>query len=169
MANDCYFEMKIKGTRRDCEAWVKRMMYSSEPNHFYRVYSADVYDYIVNGDENWQMFICGECAWSLFACSHNNIAEDEDLFAVNTKELNLVMEAYSSEPGVGFQEHYIYDHGECKVSEEVDYAEYYYAEDEFDSFDDFKAEFSLPESLTEDDLDDGVYRVGGYKRWVYSF
>ena len=40
-----------------------------------------------------------------------------------TKELNLTVEIFSSEPGVGFMEHYLVENGEISVDECVKYHE----------------------------------------------
>lgn len=78
------------------------------------------------------------------------------------------MEAYSSEPGIGFQEHYIYEYGKCLASECVKYEELYYDKDIYKSFEEFKKEFNLPAGLKEDDLDDGSwFAKGGFISWKF--
>lgn len=79
------------------------------------------------------------------------------------RESHLEIECFSEESGMCFQEHYLYDHGECRIDACVDWNQYYYDEDEYESFEDFKERFDLPEDLTEDDLDDGdYYSIGGF-------
>ena len=169
MANNCYFEMKIKGTKANCEAWYKKMTSYDESNHLYRIFSADIYDE-GGTDTNYYMCIAGDCAWSLETCCRASwYSEGEDLFAINTRDLNIVMEAYSSEPGCAFQEHYIYDHGKCLKEECVDYREVYYDTDECDDFEAFKREYDIPDDVTEDDLDEGRhYCEGGFKDWTFT-
>ena len=131
MANDCYYEMKVYGRREDCEEWLRRMKSYDAPNHFYRIFSSDVC--VVGGGENgYHIMIVGDCAWSLESCCRaSGYSGGIDLFAVNTKELHLRMEAYSREPGIGFEEHYIYDKGECLADECEDLERHYYDRSEF--------------------------------------
>ena len=169
MANNCCFEMKIKGTKANCEAWYKKMTAYDEPNHFHRIFSADIYD--EDGtDTEYYMCIVGDCAWSLEPCRRESgYSEGTDLFAVNTQGLNLVMEAYFSEPGCALQEHYIYNRGNCLKDECVDYYEVYYNADEYYDFEAFKREYDIPDEATEDDLDeDGNYCEGGFEDWIFT-
>lgn len=165
MANNCYYEMKVQGKKSDCEEWLKRMRSYEEPNHFWRIFSSDVYEEC-GDNEDYYIKICGDCAWSLESCCRTSgYSGGVDLFAVNTKELNLRMEAYSQEEGFGFQEHYIYDKGECLAAECEDWTSIYYDSPEFPSFEDFKAEFDIPECIEEADLNDGYYESGGFVWW----
>lgn len=165
MANDCYYEMMIQGNRRDCEQWIKRMESYDEPNHFYRIHSSDIYEEGGN-DDDYYIKVSGDCAWSLESCCRTSGYSDGiDLFAVNTKELNLRMEAYSQEEGIGFQEHYIYDKGECIADECEDWTSIFYDETEYSSFEEFKTENNIPEYVTEEDLNDGCYEAGGFDNW----
>lgn len=172
MANNCYFEMLIKGTKESCEEWVKRMCSHNEPNHFYRIFTCEVYEseYIDEAKNEYMMEICGDCAWSLESCCRaSGYSNGIDLFAVNTKELNLRMEVFSEETGMCFQEHYIYDRGICKADECVDYHEYWYTESEYGSFEEYKKIYKIPDEITEEDFDEnGICKVGGFDEWEYS-
>ena len=172
MANNCYFEMHIKGPRKSCEEWVKRMRSYDEPNHFHRIFSCDVYfsEYEDKSKGIYVMEMCGDCAWSLETCCRAGVySGDTDLFAVNTAELGLRMEAYSEETGCCFQEHYIYDKGICKADECVDYHEYWYTESEYGSFEEYKKIYKIPDEITEEDFDEnGICKVGGFDEWEYS-
>lgn len=69
-------------------------------------------------DDDYMMLISGVCAWSLESCCRaSGYSEGVDLFEVNSKDLNIVMEAHSEELGMGFREHYIYDKGKCLADE----------------------------------------------------
>lgn len=165
MANNCYYEIKVQGKKSDCEKWLKRMQSYEEPNHFYRIFSSDVYEEGGNNEDHY-IKICGDCAWSLESCCRTSgYSGGVDLFAVNTKELGLRMEAYSQEEGMEFQEHYIYDKGECLADECEDWTSIYYDSSEFPSFEDFRAEFDIPECIEEEDLNDGCYESGGFVWW----
>jgi len=126
MANNCCYSMKIVGTKGNCERFVRKLKSYEEPNHFWRIFEAGVYN-CDGDDDNYEMYICGDCAWSLETCCRaSGYSHGIDLFEVNTRELELKLEAWSEESGIGFQEHYIYDNGECLADE---------CEEKFDSND----------------------------------
>ena len=123
MPNYCDFNMKIKGKKQDCQKWLDKMRDRDgrdcydEENHFWRMWDVSVYDE-EGTDDDYMMLISGVCAWSLETCCRaSGYSEGIDLFEVNSKDLNIVMEAHSEELGMGFREHYIYDKGECLVDE----------------------------------------------------
>lgn len=169
MANNCFYEMKIKGSRESCNKWLQRMKSYDEPSHFYRMFEVYVDDEYGTESE-YCMQLSGDCAWSLESCCRaSGYSNGIDLFAENTEELNIVMEAYSTEPGIGFQEHYIYNNGQCEAEECVDYTELYWDKDDFPSFDDFKKEYNLEDDISEDDLDEGEYiHQGGFESWEFT-
>lgn len=165
MPNYCDYEMKIKGTKKNCQEWLSRMNDYEKENHFWRIFDADIVD--EDGTENnYEMTICGDCAWSLESCCRaSGYSNGVDLFEVNTRELNLIMEAWSTEPGMAFQEHYIYNNGECQSDECIEYNEYWYDEDEYESIEKFAKEFDLG-NITEDDLDENdYYHTGGFENY----
>lgn len=162
MPNYCDYEMKVKGTKKDCQEWLSRMKSHDKENHFWRIFESDISDESGTDDE-YEMTIIGNCAWSLESCCRaSGYSDGVDLFAVNSKELNIIMEAWSKEPGMSFQEHYIYNKGECLTSECEDYNEYYYDEELYNSFEEFVEENVLG-NITKDDLLDGsYYSTGGF-------
>jgi len=160
MANDCYYQMKLRGAKPNRDAFIRKMNDYDEENHFWRIFQCTASD---EGDD--YTIIEGDCAWSLETCCRaSGYSDGVDLFKVNTEDLNLELDAYSEEPGIGFQEHYIYRNGVCLADECVNMTEYWYVD--FPSFEEFKKEHGLPDGLTEDDLIDGeYYRVGGFENW----
>ena len=42
MPNYCDYEMKIKGTKKNCEEWLSRMNDYEKENHFWRIFDADI-------------------------------------------------------------------------------------------------------------------------------
>ena len=166
MANYCQYEMKIKGTRENCEQWLKRMRSYDEPNHFFRLFKpVCITEEGGSGSEHY-MILYGDCAWSLESCCRTSgYSGGKDLFAENSRELNITMEAYSEEPGIGFQEHFIYRNGECIADECVDWAEWYWDKSEYPSFELFKRYNTLPDGVTENDFDEGFYQFGGFQKW----
>ena len=159
MPNYCDFTMKIVGSRKDCRTFMTRLVSYDVPNHFYRIFEADVYDEReVEGTTS--LYISGYCAWSLYTCCKGSGYFDGDLFEINTRELNLKMEAYSHEPGVGFEEHYIYDHGKCVEDSCIDMTEWLWDVSEFPTYEAFKEEY--PDAPPEDDFYDDRAVVGGF-------
>lgn len=166
MANFCRYEMKVKGTRESCEKWLKRMRSYDEPNHFFRMFEPISIDEQGGSKSEYYMILSGDCAWSLETCCRTSgYSHGKDLFAENSSELHITMEAYSEEPGIGFQEHYIYRNGECIADECEDRAEWYWDKTEYPAFELFKRDNKLPDGVSEHDFDDGIYRFGGFREW----
>ncbi len=167
MPNYCYYEMKVKGRKEDCYKWLSKMRSYDEENHFYRIFDADITDEC-GTDNDYSIIISGDCAWSLETCCRSSgYSGGIDLFAENSKVLNIIMEAYSQEPGCCFQEHYIYNRGRCCSDECEDWSEYYWDRDEC-SFEDYKKDYDVPDSITESDFDDeGYYHEGGFGEWNF--
>lgn len=92
------------------------------------------------------------------------------MFEENTKELHIAMEAFSKEPGIWFQEHYIYEYGRCLRNECEDWTEIWWDEVEYPKFEDFKRDIGENWGyLTEDDFDeDGCYYSGGFGSWEFT-
>lgn len=161
MPNYCDFAMKVVGKKTDCRTFMSKLKSYSVPNHFWRIFEANGYDEETHGDQT-SLYIEGYCAWSLESCCRaSGYSKGVDLFDVNTRELNLKLEAFSSEYGMGFEEHYIYDNGECKACECIDVTEYFWDRTEFPTYQEFKEEY--PDAPPEEkfDLEDSVV-VGGY-------
>ena len=81
-----------------------------------------------------------------------------------SKNLNLLIEAYSSEPGVGFQEHFVIANGIILVNECLDYFEAYIEDWDEDkltklSNNENKSVEAIKESVRERD---GYYCYGGF-------
>lgn len=169
MPNFCWYEMKIKGSKENCYRWLKKMKSYDEHNHFWRMFDPINIDDEGGTEYDYYMKFSGDCAWSLESCCRDSgYSGGVDLFAENTKDLQIKMEAYSSEPGCCFQEHYIYDNGVCIADRCVDYHEIYWDRYEHKSFDSFKKEFELPAHIIESDFDDDGYcEIGGFPNWDF--
>jgi hypothetical protein len=154
--------MKIIGSQEGCDNFVKRLSSYDEPNHFWRIFEADVYDREDVGDSEIALYIGGYCAWSLESCCRaSGYSNGADLFAKNTKELHIKMEAWSREPGVQFEEHYVYDNGKCILDECKNIEVYYWDKLEFPEYKDFLLDYpdAPPESAF---YDENEIIVGGY-------
>lgn len=173
MANNCYYEMRVKGTEANVDTFVKLLKaeYNEFPKHFWRVFSAEVYDEsTIDGVKT--VDICGDCAWSVRACMGEGTwtymeshPDKSTSLREQSKLLQLQIEVYSSEPGMCFQEHYLYKNGEEIHNECVDYSEMYF-EDEAD-FNKQKEEGDC-DGYTWDDVDEnGNIKVGGFGDWSF--
>ncbi len=159
MANDCEFIMKIVGEKRDCEEFVSRMQYDENPYHFHRIFNVDVSDYQY---EDKSCYAFGDCAWSLETCCRAfGYSNGTDLFSVNTEELNLKIEAYSRELGIGFEEHYIYDRGCCLSDECLNVSSYYWDKSDYETYEEYiKDNPGAPGEEYFDENDEAI--VGGF-------
>lgn len=181
MPNDCTFEMRAAGTPEAIDEFMARLLDYDHRPHFWRVFEAIKLNCVQNPDDGRaHATIYGYCAWSVHSCMNKGFGtyadefHDKDPTATTSlrdtsHDLNLEIEVYSQEPGIGFAEHYHYNNGEVIVEEERDYCEYYYDESEYDSFEDFKYEFDeIPDTLKESDLDDGTYAIGGFEHVFFD-
>ena len=171
VANNCEYIMKVVGSETSLQKWVEKMNDYEEKNHFFRIFSCEVYEKGVEDNGMYYYKICGDCAWSLESCCRaSGYSGGVDLFEVNTRDLQLIMEAYSKEVGMEFQEHYIYKYGKCLADECEKYCEYWWDTYEYPTFEEFKHGYNLPEELTEDDLDDDreAYCEGGFGEWTFE-
>lgn len=83
------------------------------------------------------------------------------------KRWNIIMEVYSEEGGIGFQEHFICDKGEVICEECVDWEEY----DIYDYETKEEAEEDLGIKFTDEEWEnqeDGRICRGGFGEWVYE-
>lgn len=167
MANNCFYQITVVGEKESCEAWLKKMESYEEENHFYRFFSSEVCGEDSLKDGKYRMEIIGDCAWSLDSCCRaSGYSNGKDLFQINTRDLELKMEAYSKEPKLGFAEHYIYDKGKCILEERVKYSEYYWDKSEFPTYELYKNDYfkeygeDPPEESKFDEQ--GICRIGGF-------
>lgn len=163
MANLCDFFMKIRGTEADCRKWLEQMKDHQSEKHFYRM--DDIYVSEAEGTEKeYHMVLHGLCAWSLETCCRvSGYAKGTDLFAVHTAELNILMEAWGEETGMGFQEHYIYKKGECILEECKDYEEFFWDRKEYPTYAELKKE--IPDAPDESAFVEDVAGVGGIENY----
>lgn len=132
----------IKILQSDYEYGCNKMdvPYISHVPHFFRVFEAHVFD-------RRQLYglvdfcaISIECAWSVFCCMFPGPFTYYDDFVkrempkyysniiLESKRLQLDVEIYSREPGVGFQEQYRLISGILAINKDYPYNEYYIGE-----------------------------------------
>lgn len=196
MPNFCSYEMKVKGAKEKVEEFIKVIQSHYDyykqifdfDRHLYRVFEADTVEMEEEEEGVWSVIIYGDCAWSVYSCmmegehTYYNDNKDAHVIMLNgisqeipsrgtslikeSKNLGLVIEVYSEESGVGFQEHYIIDNGEVLVDKCVEYREYYWDKDEFPTIESFNKEYEL--DVQEDDFDGEYCTTGGFDEWYYS-
>lgn len=99
MANTCWFEMRMRGTKANCKA----MLNSGISCYDARVKAEE-------GTENdYMMYVSGECAWSV-TDSMLHVDEDETLPA-KASRFQLELEVCGLEEGGGSSEHLHYKGG----------------------------------------------------------
>lgn len=176
MPNICDYEMRVVGRAPDVDAFVRLLQadYDEFPKHFWRVFSAEIYNEIESvSDGTKTVDIIGDCAWSVHACMREGAGSymwgepnESTSLREQSELLHLQIEVFSSEPGMCFQEHYLYEFGEEIEDECVEYCETYF-EDEKD-FNERKANGGL-DGYTWDDVDEnGVIKSGGFGEWSFK-
>lgn len=167
MPNLCDFNFKVIDSKRHIKKFLTLNDYDVK-NHFYRLFEfeGDMSHMEKVGFNKYAVEGFGECAWSVYSCCIEGYSKI-DLLAYWSKKLKLKIEIFSTEPGMGFLEHYIYDNGDQLLDETGEYYEYYYDEDEHGSFEEYKKEYSIPEEVTKDDFVDGYYEYSEFD--IHSF
>lgn len=163
----------------------------SYERHLYRVFEAEYCELEEEDAENniWSCIIYGYCAWSVYCCMlegpstyynenypYHTVYIDGKNIEILSKgtslikesaKLNLTIEVFSEEIGMGFQEHFVIEYGECIINECVDYKEYYWDKKEHPTLEEFNAEHGTNFTL-EDDSDQDTFYIGGFGEWVYD-
>lgn len=192
MPNYCYGEILIKGHKDSVDEFVKIMqadydyytMEFSHKPHMYRVFSAD-YNY-ENKLEGLMKEVClsFECAWSAYVCMFNGPGSyyyhdsKELIYGTHVQEqakrLQLEIEIYSEEPGVGFQEHYLVDNfGNIIINDEKDDYQEIYIE-EYKDYNDYLEDYEDYNPISEEEFNtvknsgDEYYRSGGFENWDFE-
>ena len=174
MAYYCEYQMKVMGSNDAMKELISMMTYEHPVYQFYRVFSADVYEI---GDG--YVCICGDVAWSINSAMRScegTCSGTGKQFAMIDKvseHLNLEIEIFSSEPGIGFQEHFLFRKGEAIINNCEDSMCYWFDEAQYDGttrekrFAEFIEERGI--NISIDDLDDNdEFHVGGiegYGEW----
>lgn len=140
MANDCLYEMKIKGSKSAIKRVVDCLKadynyYEGKPTHkhFFRIFDYyDEDDLQKNDDGTYTKYLWGYCAWSVKSCMLEGgyysgcKTAHEDIFMGTTLEeqsKDCEIEVFSEEPGCCFSEHYLYKNGKCLIDSCIDIEE----------------------------------------------
>ena len=174
MSNDCMFSMFVVGRSDSVRETYRRLSYEDETApHFARIKDveplADAWAQAEDGDVVLMAFY-GSCAWSVESCMRESC--DLDYYRSNpgelttleltARELDVDIEVYGCEPGIGFAEHYLYEGGSglCLADETVDYTELWFEDRE--DYELNRDAWGVPGEVAYEDLDDGTYRDGGF-------
>lgn len=163
MPNYCYYQMKVVGAKEKVDEFIKVMdsHYDYGANEFEfdrhmggRVFEVNVDEFEEIDNNVYAAIISGDCAWSVVCCMFSGtLTYYNDLKSrfpetcrsttvpIESKNLDLDIEIFSEECGMGFQEHYLVRKGVVEIEDCVDYYEYYVeecetkeeAEEEFDT------------------------------------
>lgn len=160
MANYCEYMMKITGRKENVDELIEMMKWQGKyaNDGLGRIYDCWVGD-VEELDETFaSVYASGNCAWSVLTSMRNHNGRHPSLES-ETERLGLLVEVYSSEPGMCFQEHCMIDKGEVVIDECVDYEEHYIGD--FDTLEEYNKEYGT--DFTEDMIQDEEYiYVGGY-------
>ena len=65
MANDCYYSMNVKGSKKNCEEFLAiiRNTENADERHFYRQYDPE-YKFISRSDSHAELLVDGYCAYT---------------------------------------------------------------------------------------------------------
>lgn len=176
MANLCSFLMKARGNKGDIEQFHKAL------NQEGKIWMGRGAETDLTFEEDGAAFMSGTCKWSVISALVDNAismrtepdlwafsSEDKDLEFITLfeacKKWNLVLEVYSEECGLEFQEHFICNKGEVICEECVEWHEY----DIYDYNTKEEAEKELGFEITDEEWEheDFIHR-GGFGDWVYE-
>ncbi len=127
MADNCYYQAKIIGYKKNALELVDMLQRTGKykESGLGRVYDCDMYDIDpedAGDDDEVEVYISGDCAWSVKTAMRSSDVSPS--LETEADRLNLIIEIYSSEPGVGFQEHVLINFGDVLIDDCVDYREY---------------------------------------------
>lgn len=156
MANNCWYNMRVVGTKADCYEWLARLKHESDCGvPLGRFFDADICGE-AGTEQDYELDISGDCAWSVSGCRYDR-RDGADAFAANTKELNLQMEVWSEECGCAFQEHIIYKYGDCITDNCVEWHDY--CIEDYNSYEEFAKEYG--DNISQEAFDEAK-RYGKY-------
>lgn len=161
MANICSFSMIVRGKKENIEEF-KNMMQQIGTVYIGRGAEIDFEDMEELSDSECRCQLDGQTKWSIQSSLIDNAISmrtdinrwsfgdiDKTKLSFVTlieacEQLNLDMECYSEESGIGFQEHYMFVNGELIADECIDYSEEY-----------------------DEDADEWIHE-GGFEEWAFE-
>lgn len=163
MANNCFFEVHVQGNEDGARFFADALIGMG------RIYTADAEEVLgADGDLDY-VEIYGDCAWSLQTALGVEYEPNSE-FNKEIERLGLSVEAYSLEPGIGFQEHYVYKEGRLDIADYADYTEIYYGDMDPEQLEELAERLDVsPEAISamsDPDMDDTI-AIGGF-RWDFA-
>lgn len=124
MANYCEFDMKITGRKENVLELVEMLKWQGkyEDDGLGKVYDCWHEEMEMLSDGFATIQVAGNCAWSVLTAMRNYKGRTPSLES-ETERLGLAVEVFSSEPGMGFQEHCMIIKGEVIYDNCADYFE----------------------------------------------
>ena len=177
MANICSFQMMVRGKHDDIESFYNAM---SQNGNIWMGRGADAE--IKYNDEEGTAFIDGWCKWSIQSAMIDNaisMRTEPGMWAFSTVDRNslefitlleaterwdLVIEAYSEEPGCCFQEHYVFDNGDILEDDCIEWYEYYL--DDYSTKEEAESELGM--EITDEEWEEGYAGSGGFTEWKFD-
>ena len=143
MANCCCYSMKVAGQKENVKEFIDVVQndysYDCEGNyhgecdrHLSKVFVKKIVACQENKEDECKKEILGHCAWSVYSAmteggyytSRYKKEYGQNSHATTLKleseNLQLKIEVFSEESGLGFREHYLYDNGEAILEECID-------------------------------------------------
>ena len=179
MPNICIATVIVKGNINNVDEFTKiiqadynynTMEFTHKP-HFFRVFEAPIIDEEIDGLIKTTTYSI-ECAWSIYACMESGPfsyydeckAEFDEFYGTNlqicARKLNLFIEIFSEEPGIGFNEYIMYDNlgvrfkNDCLDMHIYDLNKYKSREDFMNQTKDYISKEDYKDSL---EYDEGYY------------
>ena len=173
MANDCGYGMKVKGNHANVEEFIRAMRWEGEYEEqgIGRVFSCDV-SIICKEDDVCIYDLFGDCAWSIWSAMRK--ANNPNNIEALSKKLNLTIEVFSEEPGIGFMEHFAVENGKVLCDDCIDWTSICIdeMEDDEEEFWENYGEELAKEGITRENYEEYVQDeridIGGIK-WEYEF
>lgn len=160
MANNCFYMMHIKGDKNAIDEFVG-MMKNGKMGRFFSV-EAEM-------DSDHEAIVSGDCAWALSSAvllsGTNRLGEPT--FLNKMRKLGLSIEAYTEEPVVGFEEHFVFDKGVIAIKEKAALATYAANDLSEEDIQNIAEEHNVTTDAVIASIDDEVVRIGGYD-WIFD-
>lgn len=150
MANNCYVTGKASALNVED---LKKFLDVMENEKFMSFDHEEIEDW-GEGERKTVRFY-GDCKWSI--SSSINSSRYGNALDKTTK--GLIVEMWSQEPGVGFEEHVVYANGTCLCDDCADWTECDISA--YDSLEEFNEECGA--NLKEKDIVDGFANFGGFE------
>lgn len=152
MPNYCDYKMRVRGVPTQVDQFIAIIQAEDyDQRHLYRVFNADIINQSIDVFGLKTVIIGGYCAWSVYSCmmegpfTYYDYSRNDEHPAdptnmgtsliIESKRLGLLLEVYSDEPGIGFQEHICIGNGNILADECVDCNTYWIGD--YDTYQDW--------------------------------